>query len=128
MFSTSLLRNLIVRPEQVYFAAVLSLVQQISARLSFLTNQTLTATHDKLMAWTSLGSALSSLYDQTKVSSAVIGVTAITLYLAGISALHVTTAALFSVQTFNQSTPVDIVRTLAMQDLCKSMFFQYVAA
>ncbi len=111
---------------KVYFATMVTTVQKLSTRLSFFRTQTFTTTHDHIVAWTSLGSAVSALREQVKIPASVLSVSAITLYLAGISALHVTTASLFTVQTFQQNVSTSVASTLALQDLCSPSFFEYV--
>ena len=68
--------------------------------------QTLTAIHDKSVAWFGLGSALYSLWRQRAVSAALWGVFAVAAYLAAISALHFSIPALFSLQPFSGAVDV----------------------
>ncbi|KAJ6491169.1 hypothetical protein C8R45DRAFT_928996 [Mycena sanguinolenta] len=79
-------------------------------RRSVKADQTLTATHDTAAAWTGIGSAISCLWNQRIVPVSVGGVLSIFMYLGNILALHITTPALFSVETFN-ATQLDRVGT-----------------
>ncbi|KAF9467100.1 hypothetical protein BDZ94DRAFT_1233284 [Collybia nuda] len=88
----------------IYLTLLVYLTQQLSLRRNLSIKQTLTATHDNSTAWTGLGSALSSLWLQTSVSASVGGVAAITLYLAGVAALKVSTPSWFTVVSFENST------------------------
>ncbi|KAF7374154.1 hypothetical protein MSAN_00297100 [Mycena sanguinolenta] len=63
--------------------------------------QTLTATHDDAVAWEGIVSALVRVWHQNAVSASLVGALSAFLYLASILALHITTPALFSLETFN---------------------------
>ena len=67
--------------------------------------QTLTALHDKSNAWLGLGSAVMTMWDQTKVPTALPGVGLITVYLIAVYLLHVTIPAIFNAQPFNGTMP-----------------------
>ncbi|KAJ6491133.1 hypothetical protein C8R45DRAFT_928960 [Mycena sanguinolenta] len=79
-------------------------------RRSVKADQTLTATHDTAAAWAGIGSATSCLWNQRIVPASAGDVLLIFMYLGSILALHITTPALFSVETFN-ATRLDQVRT-----------------
>ncbi|KAJ7924190.1 hypothetical protein B0H13DRAFT_2654929 [Mycena leptocephala] len=72
---------------------------------------TLTASHDIARAWTGVGSALAALVDQIAVPSSTVGTLSVAGYLLSISILHITTPALFSVETFAQSIPTTVTTT-----------------
>ncbi|KAJ7038691.1 hypothetical protein C8F04DRAFT_1231865, partial [Mycena alexandri] len=92
----------------VYLSLVLYWTQRLALRHNLHIKKTLTATHDNATAWSGIGSALVTLLDQIAVTSSVLGTLSVFGYLATISALHVTTPALFSIQAFNLSTPTPI--------------------
>ncbi|KAJ6491099.1 hypothetical protein C8R45DRAFT_1138153 [Mycena sanguinolenta] len=94
----------------IYSALLVYVSQTLSMRWSVKTDQTLTATHDTAAAWTGIGSAISCLWNQRVVPASAGGVFLIFMYLGSILALHITTPALFSVETFN-GTRLDQVRT-----------------
>lgn len=71
--------------------------------------QTLTAVHDKASAWLGLGSSVAALLDQAEVPAAMSGVVLVMLYLADITALHVTVPASVEVDTYN-AVEVQVVR------------------
>ncbi|KAJ7855246.1 hypothetical protein B0H13DRAFT_2357984 [Mycena leptocephala] len=75
-------------------------------RRSLKRDQTLTETHDNAAAWAGIGSALIQLWNQKAVPAALIGVSSTFLYLASVLILHLTTPALFSLETFNASRPI----------------------
>lgn len=90
---------------QIYSALLVFVSQTLSMRRSVKVNQTLTATHDTAAAWTGIGSAISCLWNQRIVPASMGGVLSVFLYLSSILALHITTPALFSVETFNATRP-----------------------
>ncbi|KAF8157412.1 hypothetical protein K438DRAFT_1777220 [Mycena galopus ATCC 62051] len=92
----------------IYSAVLVFLTQKMSFRRSLCVNQTLTATHDNVAAWGGIGSAAFCIWDQQAVPASVTGALSVFVYLANILFLHITSPALFSVQTFNftQSVPV----------------------
>ncbi|KAJ6491201.1 hypothetical protein C8R45DRAFT_1096710 [Mycena sanguinolenta] len=94
----------------IYSALLVYVSQTLSTRQSLKADQTLTATHDTAAAWAGIGSTISCLWNQRIVPSSVGGVVLIFMYLGSIVVLHITTPALFSVETFN-ATRLDQVRT-----------------
>jgi maltodextrin utilization protein YvdJ len=66
----------------------------------------MTETHDNVAAWPGIGSALVQPCNQKAVPASLIGVLSTFLYLASVLILHITTPALFSLETFNASRPV----------------------
>ncbi|KAF7359656.1 hypothetical protein MVEN_00689700 [Mycena venus] len=89
----------------IYLALIVFVTQKLANRWSLKRYTTLTATHDNLLSWSGLGSALNNLYLQLSVPASIIGTLSITGYLGLITVIHVTTPALVSVVTFNLSTP-----------------------
>ncbi|KAJ6556971.1 hypothetical protein DFH09DRAFT_1365415 [Mycena vulgaris] len=94
----------------IYLAVLVLVTQKLSLRRSLITNQPLTVTHDSTAAWAGIGSAVLYIWHQKAVRASVAGVLSVFLYLGGILVLHITTPALFSLETFN-STSFSIVRT-----------------
>ncbi|KAJ6491072.1 hypothetical protein C8R45DRAFT_1213169 [Mycena sanguinolenta] len=93
----------------IYSALLVYVSQTLSMHRNIKLDQTLTATHDTAAAWTGIGSAISCLWNQRIVPASLGGVLLIFMYLGSILALHITTPALFSVETFN-ATRLDQVR------------------
>ncbi|KAJ7306655.1 hypothetical protein DFH08DRAFT_975911 [Mycena albidolilacea] len=89
----------------IYSALLVFVSQTLSMRRSVKVDQTLTATHDTAAAWTGIGSAISCLWNQRIIPASLGGVLLIFMYLGSILALHITTPALFSVETFNTTRP-----------------------
>ncbi|KAJ6482659.1 hypothetical protein C8R45DRAFT_1150174 [Mycena sanguinolenta] len=94
----------------IYSALLVYVSQTLSKHRSIKVYQTLTATHDTAAAWSGIGSAISCLWNQRIVPASAGGVLLIFMYLGNILALHITTPALFSVETFN-ATRLDQVGT-----------------
>lgn len=88
---------------QTYYAALVFLTQKLSMKKGLQESQMLTATHDNTAAWAGIGSALSRVWYQKAVPASPIGVLSAFFYLGNILVLHITTPALFSLQTFNSS-------------------------
>ncbi|KAJ7799849.1 hypothetical protein B0H13DRAFT_1745861 [Mycena leptocephala] len=88
----------------VYLAAVVYLMQQLSLRRNLDIRQTLTAFHDKHVAWSGPGSALSTLYNQRRLQTAFSSLFLIGLYVFGASTLHITTPSLVSLATSNKTS------------------------
>jgi hypothetical protein len=78
--------------------------QKLANRCNLVGYTTLTATHDNLLSWSGLGSAVNNLYLQLSVPASIIGTFSIAGYLGLTTVVHVTTPALVSVVTFNLST------------------------
>ncbi|KAJ7331451.1 hypothetical protein DFH08DRAFT_940089 [Mycena albidolilacea] len=90
---------------QVYFALLVFVTQKLSVRPSLKTHQSLTQTHDTTAAWRGIGAAILCAWDQRKLASSIPAVLSVFFYLGCIFVLHVTTPALFSVETFNATGP-----------------------
>src|ERR1700761_4263346 len=84
---------------------MVTLVQQLTFQRYLHITQSLTALHDKIGAWSGLGQALLAFYRQGARVASVAGISGVLLYLAGISALHITTPALFSLRDVNVTFP-----------------------
>ncbi|KAJ7112154.1 hypothetical protein C8R44DRAFT_882549 [Mycena epipterygia] len=93
----------------VMFSALLVLVtQKLSMRRNIKMDQALTATHDTAAAWAGIGSSISCLWNQRTLPATTVGVLSILLYLGSILALHITTPALFALETFNSTRSVSV--------------------
>ncbi|KAF8180038.1 hypothetical protein K438DRAFT_1976997 [Mycena galopus ATCC 62051] len=92
----------------LYLSLLVFITQKFALRRGLQFRKTLTASHDTTAAWIGLGSALETLFDQISVPSSVTGILLIVAYLLNISVLHITIPALFSVQAFNVSTPMNV--------------------
>ncbi|KAJ7343778.1 hypothetical protein DFH08DRAFT_961925 [Mycena albidolilacea] len=75
-------------------------------RRSLQRDQTITATHDNAAAWAGIGAAAFMAWCQKAVPASILGVLSTFLYLSGVLVLHITTPALFSLETVNASRPL----------------------
>ncbi|KAJ6472518.1 hypothetical protein C8R45DRAFT_412602 [Mycena sanguinolenta] len=71
-------------------------------------SRSLTAIYDCFSSWRGFGSALSVLYNQVALPASVFQSLVVVLYLGGISILHITIPATFSVETFTASVFVNV--------------------
>ncbi|KAJ7146684.1 hypothetical protein C8R44DRAFT_757970 [Mycena epipterygia] len=90
----------------VYSAVLVFVTQTLSLRRSLRIDQTLTTTHDHAAAWMGIGSAVVQLWQQKMVPAPIVDI--VFLYLGSILVLHITTPALFSVETFDSTRRVDV--------------------
>lgn len=90
---------------KAYNAILVLMTQRLALRNDLNTRPTLTAVHDKTTAWLGLGSAIDSLWQQTKLRAATWGVFCITLYLVCVFTLHVSIQGLFHVVPYNATIP-----------------------
>ncbi|KAJ6469325.1 hypothetical protein C8R45DRAFT_1078664 [Mycena sanguinolenta] len=89
----------------IYGAVLVYVTQKLSIRRSLTTDQSLTATHDSTAAWSGIGSAGLHIWYQKAARASIAGVLSVFLYLGLILILHITTPALFSLETFTLTTP-----------------------
>ncbi|KAL1748898.1 hypothetical protein HDZ31DRAFT_79273 [Schizophyllum fasciatum] len=82
----------------IYGALLIWLTQRLALRRLLTSKQTLTAMHDEYNSWIGLGSALMTLYGQSRIPSAVASIACIASYLVNAAILHVTIPAMFTLQ------------------------------
>ncbi|KAJ7153312.1 hypothetical protein C8R46DRAFT_1357193 [Mycena filopes] len=92
----------------LYSSVLVLMSQTLAMRRNLLINQTVTATHDNISAWTGLGAALLGLWNQKSIPASVLGTLSVFLYLLNIAVLHITTPSLLSLQTFTDSLPTNV--------------------
>ncbi|KAH7920745.1 hypothetical protein BV22DRAFT_1132840 [Leucogyrophana mollusca] len=96
----------------LYTAILVFFTQRLSLLRNFSRRQKLTSIHDASGAWIGIGSALFSLWDQTKVASSPWSTLAITTYLLSVFILHITSSSLIQFQTFNATSSVPVPTTI----------------
>ncbi|KAF8840656.1 hypothetical protein BDN67DRAFT_627201 [Paxillus ammoniavirescens] len=101
----------------LYQAGMVATTQRLASQRNLMQRQTLTATHDKLGAWTGLGAALLAIWGQMNITSAFWGVLTVMLYLGGIAVLHVTSSSLLNLETFNDTSPSTSQTIVGMPNL-----------
>lgn len=94
--------------KKIYSALLVFVTQNLSMRCGLQRYQTLTETHDKTAAWSGIGSAVAQIWNQKAAPASMAGVLSVFLYLASILALHITTPALFSLETFTTSLSLPV--------------------
>ncbi|KAF8164174.1 hypothetical protein K438DRAFT_1775689 [Mycena galopus ATCC 62051] len=92
----------------IYSALLVFVTQKLVLRDNFSRSQTLTATHDNLVAWTGLGSALVRVWQQKAIPASISGVLSAFLYLANILVLHVTFPGLLATDSVFLNTSVSV--------------------
>ncbi|GJE88181.1 hypothetical protein PsYK624_042640 [Phanerochaete sordida] len=109
----------------VYTAVLVLLTQRLALRRDLNTPQTLTALHDKSSAWLGVGSALVSLWQQTKLRVATGGVLSITLYLLGVFTVHISIPSTLHLQLYNATAPVQYPTQLARANFTANLVSAY---
>lgn len=104
---------------------LLTSTQHFAVQLIFLERWTLTAIHDVMNAWSGLGAALITLWRQQRVAASVVATLEVTIYLACISILHITTLALFSMETFNNVGSVTTSTIIGMPSITNISYNPY---
>ena len=89
------------------------MAQQLTACQTMTARSNLTSLHDMSCAWTGIGSAASSLLQQRRVRVSFWMTFCITVYLACISALHISSSSIMKFQTFNHTVVNMVQSTLA---------------
>ncbi|KAJ7037201.1 hypothetical protein C8F04DRAFT_1092928 [Mycena alexandri] len=92
----------------IYAAVLVFVTQTLSMRRDMQADQTLTATHDHTAAWAGLGAAVSHIWYQKAVPASLVGVLSAFFYLGNILVFHITTPALFSLETFTSTRGVPV--------------------
>ncbi|KAJ7800058.1 hypothetical protein B0H14DRAFT_2616551 [Mycena olivaceomarginata] len=93
----------------VYLAVLVLVTQKLSMRRNLVTAQPLTATHDTTAAWAGIGSAFLHLCHQKAVRTSITGILSVCLYLGTVLVLHITTPALFALETFNSTSTSEVL-------------------
>ena len=89
------------------------MTQRLALRRLLTSQQTLTAMHDEFNSWIGLGSALMTLYGQSRIRSTIGSISLITSYLVNAAILHVTIPAMFSLQVGTQLQPAEVTSLAA---------------
>jgi hypothetical protein len=96
------------------------LTQRISLKQSLIGRSSVTATHDIHTAWYGLGSSILIAQRQLRMPANWLRVFIVLSYLSGITILHISTPALFSLQPFNYTVPVPASTTSTIGDYAAS--------
>ncbi|KAJ7600235.1 hypothetical protein C8J56DRAFT_879960 [Mycena floridula] len=90
----------------VYLTILLYITQRLALRQILYSTETITGIHDRQTAWSGLGSAINSCWNQMSISASVWGVGIITVYLALMAGLKITTPSLLTLASVPQNYAV----------------------
>jgi hypothetical protein len=76
----------------------------------------LTAVHDIAQAWTGIGAAVYTLWQQSKVASSTWTMTGVVFYLACVSTLHIASTTIMQFTAFNSSSIITVQSAVAFPD------------
>ncbi|KAF8439689.1 hypothetical protein L210DRAFT_3760707 [Boletus edulis BED1] len=92
----------------LYTAGLVFVTQQLAVSTLISQWHYLTAIHDISQAWSGIGAAVSTLWQQTKTSSSIWTLMGVTIYLACVSVLHITSTAIMEFTPFNSTSTISI--------------------
>ncbi|KAF8547830.1 hypothetical protein OG21DRAFT_840133 [Imleria badia] len=87
----------------LYTAFLVFMTQRLALSASLSRRQKLTITHDISAAWSGLGAAILTLWQQTNITASTSATISVFLYLTCISVLHVASPAIMQFQPYNTS-------------------------
>ncbi|KAJ7600176.1 hypothetical protein C8J56DRAFT_1072926 [Mycena floridula] len=90
----------------VYLTILLYITQRLALRRILYSTKTITGIHDRQSAWIGLGSAINSCWNQLSISASVWGVGIITVYLALMAGLKITTPSLLALASVPENNTV----------------------
>lgn len=99
--------------EKVYTLVLVFMTQRLAVSRAMVRKQSLTCVHDLSQAWTSIGSAIVGLWQQTKVTASFRTTLAITAYYVCILILHVSSTTVMQFEVFSSSKNNAVQSTLA---------------
>ncbi|KAJ7600228.1 hypothetical protein C8J56DRAFT_5588 [Mycena floridula] len=105
----------------VYLTILLYITQRLALRRILYSTKTITGIHDRQTAWSGLGSAINSCWNQLSVSASVWGVGIITIYLALMAGLKITTPSLLALVSVSQNNTANVDSKLNDPFLLKSL-------
>ncbi|OAX34705.1 hypothetical protein K503DRAFT_425012 [Rhizopogon vinicolor AM-OR11-026] len=100
----------------IYTAVLLFLTQRLAISRTLVRRLKLTSIHDISGAWSGLGSALSSVWQQFDIPASWWTTSTVAAYLACLSVLHVTSSTLLQFQTFNSTISTSVPTALGWRD------------
>ncbi|KIK92696.1 hypothetical protein PAXRUDRAFT_13082 [Paxillus rubicundulus Ve08.2h10] len=86
---------------KIYTALLVLVMQRLAVSAALARRQKLTSIHDTCGAWSGIGAAINSLWQQTKVAAAPSVILVILTYLGCISGLHIISSSIIQFQPFN---------------------------
>ncbi|KAF8417544.1 hypothetical protein L210DRAFT_3767241 [Boletus edulis BED1] len=97
----------------IYTAVLVFIVQRLAIYAAMAKQQKLTTIHDVCGAWNSIGAAIHTLWQQTKVVSSPSMILLVLAYLSCISGLHIISSSVIQFEAFNNTIVNVVPSTLA---------------
>ena len=93
---------------KLYTAGLVFITQQLAIPAILTKHHYLTTVHDISQAWTGIGAAVYSLWQQTKLVSSILPMLGVMIYLACISTLHIASSTIMQFTAFNSTSTISI--------------------
>lgn len=97
---------------QLYTAGLVFVTQQLAMSAIIAQWHYVTAVHDVSQAWTGIGAAVHTLWQQTKTTSSFWTLLGIAIYLACVSVLHITSTTILQFTAFNITSTISVQSTV----------------
>ncbi|KAF8431895.1 hypothetical protein L210DRAFT_3633500 [Boletus edulis BED1] len=97
----------------IYTAVLVFIVQRLAIYAAMAKQQKLTTVHDVHGAWNSIGAAIHTLWQQTKVMSSPSTILLVLAYLSCITGLHIISSSVIQFEAFNNTIVNVVPSTLA---------------
>ncbi|KAF8431891.1 hypothetical protein L210DRAFT_3650725 [Boletus edulis BED1] len=97
----------------IYTAVLVLIVQRLAIYVAMAKQQKLTTIHDVHGAWNSIGAAIHTLWQQTKIMSSPSTILLVLAYLSCISGLHIISSSVIQFEAFNNTIVNVVPSTLA---------------
>ncbi|KAF8123880.1 hypothetical protein EV363DRAFT_1271852 [Boletus edulis] len=97
----------------IYTAVLVLIVQRLAIYVAMAKQQKLTTIHDVHSAWNSIGAAIHTLWQQTKIMSSPSTILLVLAYLSCISGLHIISSSVIQFEAFNNTIVNVVPSTLA---------------
>ncbi|KAF8132789.1 hypothetical protein EV363DRAFT_1472783, partial [Boletus edulis] len=97
----------------IYTAVLVFIVQRLAIYAAMAKQQKLTTIHDVHGAWNSIGAAIHTLWQQSKVMSSPSTILLVLAYLSCISGLHIISSSVIQFEAFNNTIVNVVPSTLA---------------
>ncbi|KAF8842346.1 hypothetical protein BDN67DRAFT_383903 [Paxillus ammoniavirescens] len=100
----------------IYTAFLVFITQRLAVSAALARRHKLTTIHDMCGAWSGIGAAINSLWQQTKVTASPSTILVILTYLGCISGLHIISSSVIQFQPFNNTMTSTIQSTSTWPD------------
>lgn len=99
---------------KIVVALLVFVTQNLALRAIPAKAQTVTASPDEYRAWSGVGSALVTTWDQVHLPSSVVGAISVALYLVCVSILHISTSSMFNLEVVDLPNQQTISTTVGL--------------